>query len=80
MYVKPGPHPHDSGKTLKVRIPNTHELLPDEGREVPENQFWMRRLLHGDVVPAEPPAPHTTPPTVAEILTEAAAGHEGSAA
>lgn len=58
MYVKPGPHPTEQGKTLKVRIPNTHELLPEEGREVPDNQFWMRRLQHGDVVLAEPAAEH----------------------
>lgn len=43
MFVKPGPG-------LKVRIPHTHELLPDEGRDVPETQFWLRRVACGDVV------------------------------
>ena len=34
---------------LLVRDPASLELLPAEGREVPRNQFWLRRLRDGDV-------------------------------
>lgn len=48
MFVKP-----KAG--LKVRDPITRQWLPDEGGEVPEDQFWTRRLLCGDVVRAQIP-------------------------
>ncbi|TWA69732.1 uncharacterized protein DUF2635 [Azospirillum baldaniorum] len=48
MYVKPKPG-------ALVRDPETREPLPAEGAEVPENQYWMRRLADGDVVRADPP-------------------------
>lgn len=45
-----------------IRDPHTKRQLPPEGGEVPENTFWTRRLLHGEVVriadlPAEAAAP-----------------------
>jgi Protein of unknown function (DUF2635) len=40
-----------------VRDPVTMQLLPDGGREVPDNQFWRRRLRDGDVI-ADAPAQH----------------------
>lgn len=33
-----------------VPDPELGGLLADEGREVPRNQYWMRRLEDGDVV------------------------------
>jgi hypothetical protein len=33
-----------------VRDPLTKQLLPAAGRDVPDNQFWRRRLRDGDVV------------------------------
>jgi hypothetical protein len=42
---------------LLVRDPVTGEPLPASGREVPENDYWMRRLRAGDVVRTAPPAP-----------------------
>jgi Protein of unknown function (DUF2635) len=51
MKVKPAP-----GRA--VRDPNTHGLLPEDGREVNENDlYWARRLRDGDVVPADDPPP-----------------------
>lgn len=47
MFVKPAPG-------LKVRDPLSRLHLPDEGKEVPEDSFWMRRLRSGDVVRVEP--------------------------
>jgi len=40
-----------------VRDPRTMLLLPEEGREVPCDQFWMRRLRDGDVIKDEAPPP-----------------------
>lgn len=42
MFVKPKP-----GRIL--RDPRTHLPLPEEGKEVPSNSFWVRRLECGDV-------------------------------
>jgi hypothetical protein len=43
VKVKPAPG-------LKVRFPETGAALPEEGREVPETTYWLRRLRAGDVV------------------------------
>ncbi len=43
MLVKPAPG-------LKIRDPDLKDLLPDEGRDVPETDYWHRRLRDGDVV------------------------------
>lgn len=56
MFVKPAPHPEVPEAQRKVRIPHTHALLSNDGEEVPESAFWLRRLKHGDVVRATPPA------------------------
>lgn len=42
MFVKPAP-----GRA--VRDPRTYELLPEDGRNVPDDSFWLRRLRDGDV-------------------------------
>jgi len=52
MFVKPR-----AGHA--VRDPELRDLLPREGREVARNDYWLRRLLDGDVTeveakPAEP--------------------------
>lgn len=36
-----------------IRDPHTLRQLPPEGAEVPENTFWTRRLLAGEVVRVE---------------------------
>jgi hypothetical protein len=33
-----------------IRDPHTRQPLPAEGGDVPENSFWIRRLLAGEVV------------------------------
>lgn len=50
---------------LKIRDPDLKDLLPEEGREVPDSGYWQRRLRDGDVVieaPKQKPAamPKTT--------------------
>jgi hypothetical protein len=47
MFVKP-----KAG--VVVRDPVTREPLPASGREVPENDYWMRRLRDGDIETAAP--------------------------
>ncbi|MGY0794343.1 DUF2635 domain-containing protein [Azospirillum argentinense] len=48
MYVKPKPG-------ALVRDPVTRTPVPETGAEVPEDQYWMRRLADRDVVRAETP-------------------------
>lgn len=40
-----------------VRDPLTMQPLPEDGREVPDNPFWRRRIRDGDVTveDAHPP-------------------------
>ena len=50
MWVKPAPG-------LKVRSPETKQLLPDEGIEVPDDSIlWGKLLSVGDVVRTTAPA------------------------
>jgi hypothetical protein len=39
-----------------IRDPITKRTLPADGGEVPESNFWIRRLLAGEVVRIDPPA------------------------
>lgn len=43
MFVKPA-------ESLVVRDPVTKLQLPADGKEVPENSYWQRRLRDGDVL------------------------------
>lgn len=45
MYVKPAPG-------FTIRDPDLLDYLPPDGREVPETDYWHRRVRDGDVVPA----------------------------
>lgn len=47
MYVKASPG-------LKIRDADLKDLLPDDGRDVPDTDYWLRRLRDGDVVEATP--------------------------
>jgi hypothetical protein len=53
MFVKPS-HP-----ALKVADPEARPPLPRHlpatGAEVPDTEYWRRRLADGDVVPARAP-------------------------
>lgn len=48
----------------EVLIPyeGTLVMLPVEGADVPDNQYWRRRLRDGDVVPVEAPTPRPAAP------------------
>jgi hypothetical protein len=47
MLLKPAPG-------LAVRDPELRDLLPEEGRDVPRSEYWLRRIADGDVVDAAP--------------------------
>lgn len=53
MYVRPAPG-------IKLRDPDLLDFLPDEGREVPNTDFWIRRLRDGDVISGPPEAANNT--------------------
>ncbi|MBQ9236116.1 MAG: DUF2635 domain-containing protein [Alphaproteobacteria bacterium] len=52
MRVKPNPNRKVDDKALQVFDPVHCDYLPEEGREVPNNAYWMRRLQVQDVVEA----------------------------
>ena len=43
MYIRTAPG-------IKIRDPDLLDFIPDEGREVPDSDFWQRRLRDGDVI------------------------------
>lgn len=49
MYVRTAPG-------IKIRDPDLLDFIPDEGREVPNSDFWHRRLRDGDVILGAPAA------------------------
>lgn len=51
MFVKP----KAGVKVRRPVAPFTH--VPDEGMEVPEESYWIRRVQDGDLELAAPPAP-----------------------
>lgn len=50
MFVKP-----KSG--YKILDPIVGDRLPDEGREVPDDPYWQRRIHDGDVEVSKAPEP-----------------------
>ena len=44
MKVKP------ANPVAVIRDPHTMQVLPPEGAEVPDNVYWHRRLIAGEVV------------------------------
>ncbi|MGR2678725.1 DUF2635 domain-containing protein [Chromobacterium haemolyticum] len=57
MYVKPK-------DGFAIRDPDLLDLLPAGGREVPDTDYWQRRLRDGDVVQAAPEASAQAAPSV----------------
>ena len=50
MFVKPNPEKKVGKEPLKVFDPVHRDFLPENGREVANNAYWMRRLSTKDVV------------------------------
>lgn len=48
MFVKPK-------EGLRVPDPDRGDTLPTDGREVPQTQYWQRRITDGDVIEADAP-------------------------
>jgi hypothetical protein len=60
MFVKPA-------EGLTIRDPDLRDYLPAEGRDVPNSEYWNRRLRDRDVVPSQPPV---TPSPAAPVEPE----------
>ena len=71
MFVRPVPG-------CAVRDPFTRVLLPEAGADVPPNDFWLRRVLQGDVLPVPEPAASAALP--GGRTSSAASGRTSSAA
>ena len=56
----------DLAPLINMSDPDRRDRLPPEGREVPETEFWLRRLRDGDVRIAPEPAAEATPQPAAE--------------
>ena len=65
MFVKPK-------KGLIVIDPANGQSLPKSGREVPENQYWLRAVMSGDVIEGEdePPQKNMTLEEAVEYCLE----------
>ncbi len=63
MRVKP------ADPNAVIRDPQTKRPLPPEGGEVPEDNFWLRRLRDGDVVRVHEPTPPTGNEPIAPLNT-----------
>jgi hypothetical protein len=51
LYVKPG-------KDRTLRDPDRdYEVVPPDGKHVPRNIYWLRRIAQGDAVEAKAPPP-----------------------
>jgi hypothetical protein len=57
MFVKPA-HPDLLVANPEARPPMPRHL-PVEGAEVPDTQYWRRRIADGDVILAPAPEPQT---------------------
>lgn len=69
MYVKPA-HPDLLVANPEARLPMPRHLAA-EGAEVPDTEYWRRRLRDEDVVLASAPAdPPATPPKPARAAKE----------
>ena len=52
-----------------IRDPHTLRQLPPEGGEVPDNSFWTRRLLAGEVTRLEEPVTPSGNEPIAPLTT-----------
>lgn len=55
-----------------IRDPHTRRPLPAEGGDVPENNYWTRRILAGEVVRIDEPTQPTGAEPVAPLTTRGA--------
>ena len=55
MVVRPGMNRKTPEQPLLVAFPPPHRrrYLSPEGEAVPRDQYWLRRLRDGDVVPVD---------------------------
>ena len=59
-----------------VRMYPTREVMPATGAFVPEDVYWTRRLLHGDVVRGDPQKQTTEQPAAAAEIEQPEPAYE----
>lgn len=55
-HLKPNPDRDVNDIALKVLDPVRGDFLPKEGRQVPKNSYWLRRIRKGEVIEFDPEA------------------------
>lgn len=50
LKIKPNPNKKIEGKPIQVFDPVRKDFLPAEGRDVPNSEYWTRRIADGSVV------------------------------
>ena len=74
VFLKPNPAQKINGKPVRVFDPAHRDFLPESGRAVFLNFFWVNRLRYGEVLrvtdkkAAEQPAPAPQKPTDDETV------------
>lgn len=53
VFLKPNPDEKIDGKQVKVYDPAGHDFLPENGRLVILNPYWINRLRYNEVIRAE---------------------------
>jgi hypothetical protein len=52
-----------------IRDPHTKQALPAEGADVPDNAYWHRRLIAGEIVRGDEAAPPIGNEPIAPLTT-----------
>lgn len=73
VFLKPNPDQKIDGKPIKVYDPAHHDFLPESGRFVILNPYWVNRLRYNEVLRAEEdsaqPDNNSNNPTDDEIVS-----------
>ena len=60
MFIRPATNPESGGPYL-IRDPMTMRHLSNDGEEMPDTDYWQRRLAEGGVELCEPQAKEPEP-------------------
>lgn len=68
------------GKAKRVPDPVTGQALPAAGGWQPRSQYWLRRIIAGDVTEGKPPVETATVQTAPAVVEEAPAAKSAPSA
>lgn len=69
VFLKPNPEQKIDGKPVKVYDPAHHDFLPESGRFVILNPYWVNRLRYNEVLRANENAEDPNDQTDEEIVS-----------